>query len=149
MKKFRSYREGLNKFCYFKDGKYYSDEACEREITCNIDVHFDWDNSEIFMGLTDKDNKEIYDGDIIKERFVACDIQDTGLIDGEYCSGHYIETKRFVANMNLDYENDLITVGFFDGGCDKLLEEDELYNYPSGIYLIGNIHDNSELLNPQ
>ncbi len=77
MRKFRSYREGLNKFCYFKDGKYYSDEACEREITYNIDVHFDWDNSEIFMGLTDKDDKEIYEGDILEERFIACDIQDT------------------------------------------------------------------------
>lgn len=99
-----------------------------------------------FTGLVDRNGKEIYEGDILEERFVACDRQDTGLIDGEYCSGHYIETKRFVANMNLDYENDLITVGFFDGGCDKLLEEDELYNYPSGIYLIGNIHDNPELL---
>ncbi len=99
-----------------------------------------------FTGLTDKNGKEIYEGDILEERFIACNMQDTGLIDGEYCSGHYVETKRYVANMNLDYENDLITVGFFDGGCDKLLEEDELYNYPSGIYLIGNIHDNPELL---
>ena len=99
-----------------------------------------------FTGLTDKNGKEIYEGDILEDRFVACDIQDTGLIDGEYCSGHYVETKRFVANMNLDYENNLISVGSFDGGCDKLLEEDELYNYPSGIYLIGNIHDNPELL---
>lgn len=149
MKKFRSYREALNKFCYFKDGKYYSDEVCEREITYNIDVHFDWANSESFTGLTDKNGKEIYEGDILEERFIVCNMQDTGLIDGEYCSGHYVETKRYVANMNLDYENDLINVGFFDERCDKLLEEDELYNYPSGIYLIGNIHDNPELLNPQ
>lgn len=112
------------------------------------DFHLvDPDTVSQFTGLVDKNGKEMYEGDVLEERFIACDMQDTGLIDGEYCSGHYVETKRFVANMNLDYENDLITVGFFDGGCDKLLEEDELYNYPSGIYLIGNIHDNPELLN--
>lgn len=69
MKKFRSYREGLNKFCYFKDGKYYSDEACEREITYNIDVHFDWANAKSFTGLTDKNGTDIYEGDRVRHKF--------------------------------------------------------------------------------
>lgn len=65
MKKFRSYRECIDKFCYFQDGKYYSNETCTKEITYNIDVHFDWSRAELFTGLFDKKGCPIFKGDIL------------------------------------------------------------------------------------
>lgn len=65
MKKFRSYIERLGKFCYFLNGKYYLDEACTRELTYNINVHFDWDNAEPFIGIFDKKGNAIYSGDVL------------------------------------------------------------------------------------
>lgn len=123
MKKFRSYREGLNKFCYFKDGKYYSDEACEREIAYNIDIHFDWENSESFTGLTDMKGNDIYEGD--------------------------------VCNCIYGYTSDKIGVVYYEYGCFYVDDKHPSGNMPlktlvknegNRIEVIGNIHDNPELL---
>lgn len=87
MKKFRSFRENIGKFCYFKDGKYYLDELCTRELTYNIDCHFDWDETEQCTNLFDKNGKEVYLNDVVKSS-----IHGDGLIKwDEYNTGFYID----------------------------------------------------------
>lgn len=117
-------------------------------IGSNCPFRIDTETIGQFTGLLDKNGKEIYEGDIIEYSTIVCNMNGPSLPDGKYCSGHHIHRHCFVAKMDIDFENELICSTYHaNGGCDKLLESDELFNYKEGFEVIGNINDNPELIN--
>ena len=80
-----------------------------------------------FTGLYDKDGKEIYEGDIIKYTHEIC------IEDG---SGTYVGAVSFCEGVFCLHEDSDCTVA-------TVIYESEEYG---GICVIGNIHDNPELL---
>ena len=80
-----------------------------------------------FTGLADKNGKEIYEGDILKGKF------DSAIYRVDF------EKGKFVLNHILKYMPDNW------GDLSRLFDNDmvELYN---DIVVIGNIHENSDLL---
>lgn len=101
-----------------------------------------------FTGLTDKNGTKIFEGDIVNNSKVVCDITDNGCNFenyAEFCSGHYVENKKFVARIDFDFENEL----FYESentDCEHFNEECELFGYIAGFEVIGNIFDSPELL---
>jgi|ERR1041384_2574022 uncharacterized phage protein (TIGR01671 family) len=105
------------------------DENCFRE-TCTINqngiIESSWGKEKYnwicqqFTGLLDKNNKEIYEGDIIKWL-------DTNFFDGNWSEREFIEEVRF--------EN-----GAFYPICQFLSDDME------NCEIVGNVFENSELV---
>ena len=84
-----------------------------------------------FTGLHDKNGKEIYDGDIVKHTlFDFYDNEEQHKSVVEYCDG----MAAFFVKLSEDSD------------CGNYLELSWVYQEDSEIEVIGNIHDNPELL---
>ncbi len=88
------------------------------------DPSYDFDDIQQFTGLLDKNGKEIYEGDIVLGRFILDDVED------------YI----YLSLTDMERKNQSKT----------FLIEDISYLYtnpiPEDIEVIGNVHENPELL---
>ena len=88
-----------------------------------------------FTGLTDKNGKKIFEGDIIKFHKYRGEPDWTGVVKYEYCS--YIAVGR----MPLAYEKRIGEEPYFSSFEVQLSGIDK-----ATINVIGNIHDNPELI---
>lgn len=99
-----------------------------------------WDDYEVepetvgqFTGLTDKNGREIYEGDVVDDSWCFA---DTGIV----CFGEYQHL-----NAQIGYENG--DVGFYIkhlGETASVIRPDILF-FAANCEVIGNIHDNPEL----
>lgn len=135
--KFRVWIKTINemwfpKFALFEEGCVYSKKEDYELLENAMDGMACIDEDDIIMqyiGLKDKNGKEIYDGDIVDihqtvngEHLFIIEITNTGLV---------IPSYRF--NKNIKYQYNVR----------ELLEVDE---YDKEIEVIGNIYENPELL---
>ena len=115
---FRAWNEKEHKFYYFKDGRYYSDAECKHCISERICREFTWRNAEHVTTEEDCNGVKIFEGDIIENDEI--DGQGFGEVfqfsDGNWC---------------------------FDTWCSSAIS---LAQRGHGSEVIGNIHDNPEIL---
>lgn len=121
--KFRVWSKGLNRF--FKN-EYFSSEEPYAEEDCQVRLG---DNNQIwqqFTGLLDKNNKEIYEGDIVTYQAGEPNRNDRSFYKGKSV---------------VKFEN-----GAFWPRPIKEEYEDSWYNYElKDLEVIGNIFENPEL----
>jgi uncharacterized phage protein (TIGR01671 family) len=121
--KFRAWDEDKNEFIdpIYMDGIFYMDE--EFRETC--------ENVEQFIGLHDKNGKEIHEGDIIKHGYIGN--------NHEFKSIHYV---FYAEDKAMFYLAELGAEQFNKGSITK-----NVISKKNGIFeVIGNIHETPELL---
>lgn len=65
--KVRSYNEDLKRCFYFFNGVYYNDDEYKEPISDNVCPEFNWNNTDCFTGIVDKNNKDIYESDVFRD----------------------------------------------------------------------------------
>ena len=95
-----------------------------------------------YTGLKDRHNKEIYEGDIVKNNWFRC--------DGEFIGGNWVVRYGGHSIDGQDYYSSW-GCGFYFDRCDGV--ENETYNIiqipfdkNKGIEIIGNVCENPELI---
>jgi uncharacterized phage protein (TIGR01671 family) len=131
--------------CYYKQTEFYGDEI-EDHVIITSREELSYDQALVcysvqpetvgqFTGLTDKNGTKIFEGDVIQFHKFRYEPDWVGVVRYENC--HYIATGR----MPLAYEKRMGEEAFYCpfevviSGIDK-----------ETIKVIGNIHDNPELL---
>lgn len=127
------------------EGYYYEDlqdgEWCSWIKECDDIIHYKVDKNTLgqFTGLLDKNGKEIYEGDIVRNKEVGgYGLEYIGVVR------YYEEDCRFGIDLtatNKFTKRKLFTIGecsFNDGNC--------TIKYYNEYEVLGNIHDNHELL---
>ena len=126
--KFRAWSNEYDHYC--SGLQYDSDFGWEGILESEFEYQTDPEPLvELYTGLKDKNGKEIYEGDIVRE------VIDTGLedIDGEY---------EYIVQWNDDFKEFTIQTT----PKNRTSFHDELYQLNMSREVIGNIHENPELL---
>lgn len=116
------------------EGHYYEDlhqgEWCSWIQECNDITHYKVDKNTLgqFTGLLDKNGKEIYEGDIVKAPLLDPIFED-------------ILIKDAFTEAVVKYNNGAFVVSYYNESHNIYIQD--LYKK---IEVIGNIHDNPELL---
>lgn len=98
--------------------------------------HFvDADTVGEFTGIYDKNDKKIYEGDIVRWEYP----------DYDHCTG-WRGTAKNICKVTFEYGSFRINAYPYSlGSCEDFFEDKETY----GLEVIGNIHENLELLNKE
>jgi hypothetical protein len=118
--KYRSWNEQAKCFIYFVNGLYYDADGNQGCFA------FNWENVEQFVGKNNKNDKEIYNGDIVVCTYGKYDLEKEGLTR----IGKIIYDDR-TASFKVNVKDSAVLVGFYD---------------INKIEKIGNIHENPELM---
>ena len=122
--KFRVYDKPLKKYMEFKEFKFMNVEFTFNPIKKEAEIEYDKERYivEQCTGLKDKNGKLIYDGDLIKSPSNSHVLEVFRYIDGTYMTREYRKNGY----------NELSVYQFIAGEY--------------GIEVVGNIHQNKELL---
>lgn len=127
--KLRSWNEEKQKFYYLVRGRYFDDDGkCVSERICK---EFNWSNAEEYTGLKDKDDKEIYGGDIVERK-------------SDILSQYFINEILFSNGCFCIVAKDLVTNEFSNQPLSLYIPKENNWDYD--IIKIGNINENPELL---
>lgn len=119
----------------------YGYETCIRDITNAVEVLF-------FTGLKDKNGKEIYEGNVIKQEYTAIiktdyDPVSYGLIDQETEEGHHIGEVVIIASKGVCMRKPL-RYSLEDDKTEISNQYKNVAGYRCEV--IGNVYDNPDLI---
>lgn len=128
---------------HWVEGYYYEDlqggEWCSWIQGCNDITHYKVDKNTLgqFTGLLDKNGKEIYEGDILRndEYPYNCDGVDNYFVE-------IVWVDNVCGFYRITHKNPNSTVRGISHGNWSELDEEDIKSFE----VIGNIHDNPELL---
>ena len=143
--KFRGWFQGINGVEEWVYGYLVKQTNGNWEIT-NGETSWTVDNVGEFTGLKDKNDREIYEGDILKFVGGTCEILPYGHYDGHHIKGTILCVQKLLSGFTLclprHYENDTPNIV---GKIDNY----KFWNHQRSFEVIGNIYENSELLNKE
>lgn len=146
--KFRAKRIDNNQWVY---GDYYRASGLDYIITNHSNNEDDFDNYEVydktlgqFTGLKDYLNKDIYEGDIVKFTGRTCSFLYKGYCQKPFESGQIFIVKCIPSGYSLTDPKIKDSVIPNQIGH---VHNYEFWNNAKSLDIIGNIHDNKELLN--
>lgn len=131
--KFRALKDDMSNCAFVYGNLIYGDDGSPRIQENKGDMLFHTcikGTEGQFTGLTDKNGKEIYEGDIIKSTFEGKESTKTiiGVVEEDSCNPCFVIHYKFNGNGHDCYEYDFIQCG---------LRTNEV---------VGNIHQNKEIL---
>ena len=133
---FRGKRLGNNEWLY---GSHFTDSGEDYIIPQNLLGINDYEEYQVdqntvgqFTGQYDKNDKKIYEGDVVRWEYP----------DYDHCTG-WRGTVKNVCKVTFEYGSFRINAYPYNlGSCEDFFEDKETY----GLEVIGNIFDNLELL---
>ena len=133
---FRGKRLGNNEWLY---GSHFTDSGEDYIIPQNLLGINDYEEYQVdqntvgqFTGQYDKNDKKIYEGDVVRWEYP----------DYDHCTG-WRGTVKNVCKVTFEYGSFRINAYPYNlGSCEDFFEDKKTY----GLEVIGNIYDNPELL---
>ena len=144
---------------YYKQEEFYGDKTechiiieSKESLSYDQALHYaicDPDTIGQYTGLTDKNGKKIFEGDIVRQDYskiinATYDPITLGFIDSECIEGHHIGVIKISPHKGVGMRNP-ISYNDIDGTNRKIRSYVNIACYRCEV--IGNIHDNPELLN--
>lgn len=110
--------------------------------------HYDFDDIVLMQstGLTDKNGKEIFEGDILKFNDTWSDYCYEGYVDGEIAGINYVEIEKYTTCFGFGKTKIPESSLFYYTNEEHLTFQEIITDTSFEFGIVGNIHTNPELL---